>query len=90
VSLLAATVMSTLHRKFGYVEADLGNAPAPVSQTTLYYRTASDKVEAQALADSFFKGIDVKITKLQAGTSIPKTVQVAVYLGNDYASTLKS
>jgi hypothetical protein len=87
VTGLAAQVMSTLQQKYGYVAQAVGNTPAPVAQTTLYYRTARDKVEAQALAHNFFKHLDVQITKLQPGTDIPKQVQVAIYLGNDYAAT---
>jgi len=87
VTGLAAQVMATLQRKYGYVAQAVGNTPAPVAQTTLYYRTELDKVEAQALAHNFFKNLDVQITKLQPGTDIPKRVQVAIYLGNDYAVT---
>jgi len=93
VALLAATTATKLEQKYGYSvpvqPGHVGDAPTkPVAVTTLFYRTTQDKVEAQALANNFFKGLDVQIQKLEAGTGIPKDVQVAIYLGNDYAATL--
>ena len=63
------------------------DAPSPVSQTTLYFRSAKNQVEAQYIADNFFKGLDVKLAPLDASTNVPKAVQVAIYLGTDYAAT---
>lgn len=89
VSMLAAKVADQLSRRFGYQVAQApGNTPSPVSTTTLYYRTPKDKVEARAMARSFFRKLDPPptIAKLPANaTLVDATVQVAVYLGTDYA-----
>jgi hypothetical protein len=87
VTGLAATTASTLEKRYGYVPAQVTDAPSPVAVTTIYYRTAEDRVEAEALAAIFFTGLDVKISRLPASaTNVEKKVQVAIYLGNDYAS----
>jgi hypothetical protein len=62
------------------------NADAAVEQTTLYFVTAADKPAAEALANDFFKKLDAKIAKLPADAEVPNGVQVAVYLGTDYAA----
>lgn len=81
-----ASDTATKLQNLGYVPKVVANAPSPVSQTTLYYRSPQDQVEAQYLADTFFKGLDVKLTKLDASSNVPKSVQVAIYLGTDYAA----
>jgi hypothetical protein len=87
VTGLAATTASTLEKRYGYVPAQVTDAPSPVAVTTIYYRTAEDRVEAEALAANFFTGIEVKISRLPASaTNVEKKVQVAIYLGSDYAS----
>jgi hypothetical protein len=87
VTGLAATTASTLEKKYGYVPAQVTDAPSPVAVTTLYYRGPDDKVEAEALAANFFKSLDVKISRLpSSATNVEKKVQVAIYLGSDYAS----
>ncbi len=88
VTGLAATTASTLEKQYGYVPVEIADAPSPVAVTTLYYRTADDKADAQQLADTFFKNIQAKVAKLPStATTVKQTVQVAIYLGNDYAST---
>jgi hypothetical protein len=88
VTGLASDTAATLERKFGYDAVQVADAPAPVAQTELFYRTPADKVEAQELARLFFKGLDVTIARLDAtATNVEQRVQVAVYLGNDYAAT---
>lgn len=87
VSFLAATTARKLETKFGYLAGQVADAPSPVATTTLYYRTASDKVEAEYMARHFFRGLEVEIARLQAGSDVLKDVQVAVYLGTDYAGT---
>lgn len=90
VTGLAGETANTLEKKYGYVVKQTpADAPSPVSQTTLYFRSPADKVEAEALAGSFpFKGLDVKITRLpDTATNVDKSVQVAIYLGNDYAAS---
>jgi LytR cell envelope-related transcriptional attenuator len=80
-------------RQLGYkINADTSVTDAqtkPVDQTTLYYVSRDDKIEADALANDFFKDFDVKIQKLPDELSpVPDGVQVAVYLGTDYAGAL--
>lgn len=90
VTGLAGTAAERLERRFGYVIAQTpADAPSPVAQTTLYYRTVSDKVEAEALAATYFKGLDdVRVARLPSRTgNVDDSVQVAIYLGNDYAAT---
>ena len=62
------------------------NAPTQNVQTTVvYYRDAQGKIDAQALADKFFKGADVQHLPATA-TQVPRDVDLAVYLGSDYAA----
>jgi len=87
VTGLASETAITLENDSGYVPAQVTDAPSPVAVTTLYYRNAQDRAEAKALAADFFKDLEVKISRLPASaTNVLKRVQVAIYLGNDYAS----
>ena len=87
VSGLAGDTQTALLDQYGYVEAQpVADAPATVDVTTIYYRSAEDKVEAEFLANDFFGELDdVRVAKLQAGSDVDRSVQVAIYLGNDYA-----
>ncbi len=85
VTGLAAATADKLQSKFGYVADQIGDAPSQVATTTLYYRSAKDKVEAEYLAENFFKGLAVKVTRLAPESDVEKSVQVAIYLGTDYA-----
>jgi hypothetical protein len=88
VTGLAATTASQLEKK-GYVPAQVTDAPSPVAVTTIYFRAADDRIEAEALAVNFFKDLEVKISRLPASaTNVEKKVQVAIYLGTDYATAL--
>jgi hypothetical protein len=86
---LAADVADTLVNRFGYkidpATSILDAESKPYDQTTLYYVAQDDKIEAEALANSFFKKLDVKIQKLPADVQVPDGARVAVYLGTDYA-----
>jgi uncharacterized protein (DUF433 family) len=88
VSGLAGDTQAALLEEYGYVEAQpVTDAPAAVDVTTIYYRSADDKVEAEFLANDFFGDLeDVRVAKLQAGSDVDRSVQVAIYLGNDYAA----
>ena len=87
VTGLAGDTLTTLTKKYGMVAAqDPSDAPSPVPVTTLYYRSRADQVEAQFLADRFFKALDVQIARLEPGVDVAGDVQVAIYLGNDYAA----
>jgi hypothetical protein len=85
---LAGDVQTKLTTRYGMVAPHpAANTPSPVAETTLYYRSRSDQVQAQYLADHFFKDLpNVTVTKLQSGTDVPSDVQVAVWLGDDYAA----
>jgi hypothetical protein len=89
VTGLAADTATKLSDTYQYVAdpQNVADAPSAVAQTTLYYRSAQDQIEAQYIADVFFKGLDVKIAQLDATSDVPKSVQVAIYLGTDYAAT---
>jgi hypothetical protein len=89
VSGLAGDTQTQLTDDYGYVAAqDPADAPAPVAVTTIYYRANKDEIEAEFLVSDFFKDLDdVMIQKLEPGTEeVGRDVQLAIYLGNDYAA----
>jgi hypothetical protein len=88
VTGLAGDTMLTLEDQYGYVQAQApADAPAPYAVTTIYYRGAENKVEAEFLASDFFAPLEVEIKKLQPGTAdIKQDVQLAIFLGSDYAA----
>jgi len=88
VTGLAGDTMLTLEDDYGYVEAQPPtDAPSSYAVTTIYFRGASNKVEAEFLAEDFFAPLDVEIKKLQPGTAdINQDVQLAIFLGSDYAA----
>jgi LytR cell envelope-related transcriptional attenuator len=87
--LAAATV--TRVKPAGYtinLSTDVGNATSTANTTTIYYRTASDKVAALCMKNRFFK--IATVTQMPAGgvsasPTIPSAVRLAVFLGSDYA-----
>ena len=63
------------------------DAPAPYGQTTIFYRGAANKIEAEFLAEDFFAPLEIDIQKLEPGTAdINQDVQLAIFLGSDYAA----
>jgi hypothetical protein len=90
VSGLAADVQTRLINKYGYVEGQPpANAPSTMATTTIYYASNRDKVEAEYLAenDKFFRQLaDLQVVKLGASVEVDSSVQLAIYLGNDYAA----
>ena len=91
VSGLAGDTQSRLE-ELGYIATqDPADAPTPYPVTTIYYNAPKDKVEADYLAGSFFKKLDgVEVVRLEPDTAdIDPSTQVAIFLGNDYA-TLKA
>lgn len=89
VSGLAGDTQAELTEEYGYVAAqDPADAPAPVAVTTIYYRAPKDEIEAEFLANDYFKKLDdVKIQRLERGTEdVGRDVQLAIYLGNDFAA----
>jgi hypothetical protein len=84
---LAADTAAQLEKDYGYVPAQVADAPSPVAVTTVYYRVAGDRIEAESLAQNFFPDLEAKISRLpETATNVEKKVQVAIYLGTDYAS----
>ena len=91
VSGLAGDTQARLE-ELGYIATqDPADAPTPYPVTTIYYNAPKDRVEADYLATSFFKKLDgVEVVRLEPDTAdIDPSTQVAIFLGNDYA-TLKS
>ena len=84
-----ASATQTLLEDEGYIAVqDPADAPAPYPVTTIYYRAPKDEVEAEYLATSFFGDLDdVEIVRLEPGTAnIDRTAQLAIFLGDDYAT----
>lgn len=88
VTGLAGDTMLTFEHDYGYVEAQPpADAPAPYAVTTIYYRGAANKIEAEFLAEDFFAPLDVAVKRLEPGTAdINQDVQLAIFLGSDYAA----
>ena len=85
---LAADTQTLLEEE-GYIAVqDPADAPAPYPVTTIYYRAPKDEIEAEYLANSFFEDLDdVEIARLEPGTAtIDRSAQLAIFLGDDYAS----
>jgi len=92
VSGLAAETQDQLVNEYQYVATqDPADAPTQYPVTTIYYTAPKDKVEADYLASDFFKKLDgVEVVRLEPDTGdIDPSTQLAIFLGNDYA-TLKS
>lgn len=91
VSGLAGDTQARLE-ELGYIATqDPADAPTPYPVTTIYYNAPKDRVEADYLANGFFKKLDgVEVVRLEPDTAdIDPSTQVAIFLGNDYA-TLKA
>jgi hypothetical protein len=84
VAGLAGVTADKLQKNGGYVIPVVGNFSS--SQITLiYYRDAQGKVDAALLKEKFLKEGHIK--KLPPNTlPVPKTVELAVVLGSDYAA----
>jgi hypothetical protein len=85
---LAADTQTLLEDE-GYIAVqDPADAPAPYPVTTIYFRAPKDEIEAEHLANSFFEDLDgVEIVRLEPGTAnIDRTAQLAIFLGDDYAT----
>jgi hypothetical protein len=70
----------------GYIEGqDPGNAElAP--QSRVFYRGPKYLADAEHIANTYFKGLDVAPAPLEAGSEVDRDVKVAIYIGNDYAA----
>lgn len=87
VSGLAGDTAAKLEEDYGVKAIQIDDAPSTVSVTTIYYRSPSSQDEAELLAKQFFKKIEPEIAKLQGGGGVDKDVQIAIYLGTDYAAS---
>lgn len=87
VTGLAAETASRLEKRFEVNAIQIDDAPAPVAVTTIYYRREVNQDEAELLASRFFKGLSVEVLPLEAGSGVDRDVQIAIYLGTDYAAT---
>jgi len=87
VSGLAGDTAAKLEEKYGMEAIQVDDAPQTVAITTIYYRGRALEDEAEFLAQDFFKKIEPNIARLQAGEGVDPDVQIAVYLGTDYASS---
>jgi hypothetical protein len=90
VTGLAADTLAQLIEEYGYrAGQEAADAPSQVPVTTVFYRSPSDRIEAEFLANEFFRQLDdVVVARLDRGADVDPAVQVAIYLGTDYASTL--
>jgi hypothetical protein len=88
VSGLAGDTMADLIDTYGYVQGqEPADAPSDVAVTTIYFAKAKDRVEAEFLAEDYFRRLDdVRVARLPAGEEVDSSVQLAIYLGNDYAA----
>jgi len=87
VSGLAGDTAAKLEEKYGMEAIQVDDAPQTVAITTIYYRDRDLEDEAEFLAQDFFKKIEPNIARLQAGEGVDPDVQIAIYLGTDYASS---
>jgi len=73
--------------KAGYKQVqEPAQASDQLAVTAIYYSSERWKVDAEYLAQTFFKG--AKVAELPPGApDVDKDVQIAIYLGEDYAST---
>jgi hypothetical protein len=90
VTGLAAAAQEQLIEDYGYeVAQEATDAPAPVPVTTIFFRTDEDRIEAEFLANDFFRRLDdVRVARLDDSADVDRRVQVAIYLGNDYAALI--
>jgi LytR cell envelope-related transcriptional attenuator len=88
---LAGTADSTLTAA-GYVSGQTpANSPVtPVSNTTVYFRGGADadqnESDAQRVANTLYKNAKIALLGPDFSTSVGKSVQVVVVLGQDYAA----
>lgn len=86
VSGLAGETTDLLVEEYGYVAVEPADAPSQVPVTTIYYRRNRDKIEAEFLANDFFKRLDVRVARLDPEADVDPEIQLAIYLGMDYAA----
>jgi hypothetical protein len=87
VTGLAADTLNRLIQKYDYVAGqEAADAPSQVPVTTVFYRSPRDRIEAEFVANDFFRRLDdVVVARLDRSADVDPAVQVAIYLGIDYA-----
>ena len=87
VTGLAGATQDKLVNKYGYVAVQDPGDASPLPTTIIYFRAPRDQAEAEALAATFFKRLDaVEVVQLEPGIAdIDRSVELAIFLGNDYA-----
>lgn len=85
---LAGDTTTLLVEDYDYVALDPGTAPSLQSNTTIYYAKRKDRIEAEYLANDFFEKIQetVGTAPLPDDVELDPTVQLAIYIGTDYAA----
>jgi hypothetical protein len=85
---LAGDTTTTLVEEYGYEAMEPGTAPSLQSNTTIYYAKRKDKIEAEYLANDFFRRIEetVRVAPLPDDQDLDESVQLAIYIGTDYAA----
>jgi hypothetical protein len=64
----------------------VGNADS-IDVTLVQYRDKEDRVDAEYIAKRFFKGATIE--QIPADSDVLARVDIAIYLGNDYASEIE-
>jgi len=86
VDLLAAATAEKIETegyKLGQQPGDADN----VDVTLVQYRSDEHKADAEYIAKKFFK--DAKVEQIPADSNVKDRVDIVIYVGNDYASTLE-
>jgi hypothetical protein len=85
---LAGDLTTKLVDKYGYEALEPGTAPSLSSNTTIYYAKRKDKIEAEFLANDFFKKIEdtIRVAPLPDDQEFDPTVQLAIFVGTDWAA----
>ena len=87
VTGLAGDTLGELIEQFGYEQGqEPDDAPSEVPVTTIYFARNRDRVEAEYLAGEYFSELEVRVARLPAGEDVADGVQLAIYLGNDFAA----
>ena len=83
---LAADTATALEDDYGMVPEQVENAPQTVTKTAIFYRDPDLEAQAQFLATEYFGDLEVNIALLESTPTVKNKVQIAIYLGTDYAA----
>lgn len=90
VDLLAGATQDALIERYDYAAAgEADTAPSTMPTTTIYFASPRDRGEAEFVSNNFFARRcdieDVRVQRLPDGADVPADVQLAIYVGLDYA-----